>query len=763
MKDSRLAHLVAVIAIPLLTACASAQPPAFRLRRVVLYQNGIGHFERSGHLQGSSLDLSLGTHEVDDALKTLTVVEQGERGATVGRTGVMAVAPQPTRGRDHATLSVRFGHQPRGDVSVAYAVPTPTWRAAYRVVLPDRRGAHDGWLQAWALVHNVSGEDWRDISLTLASSGPLSYAVDLQSPHFVARPDATGRLVQPTATGTVGSERTHADHDNDGIADEDDLCPEEDEDLDGFEDEDGCPDPDGDQDRILDIDDQCPNEPETYNGIDDEDGCPDVGRVVVEQNSIVILDKIYFASGSTEIPARARPVIDALVATLRGNPQIRQVEVQGHAAPGEHDPWGLSAARARAVRQALVDGGVEAARLVARPYGDTRPIDPRHTAASVERNRRAELFITQHDDGSGAAGARASTVAPSRLTAERIAHGARTSATPTEVPGGTQYAVSEAVTIPAGASTMVTILNRTLHAEDVLLFRPGDEVPGSDRHPLRAARIVNDTTLDLVPGPVALFGRGAFVGEGILDGLGAGENAFVPYALDRSTAVTVDTEQDEQPAGLVSLVRGVLTVENSDIRRTRYVIEAGGRPPARVFLRHSRAPGFEVGELPPGTERAAGALLVPVPLTAGRTSVVTVEERQPVRRTIELLSDRRTDLGPYLAARRLAAPEAEGLRAVVQQRLALGRFEQEVADLRERLADAGARSAELRETLASLGRTGAAAANLRRQVLDRLHDATTSSEELAAQLATKTLEASEARGRLEESLAALAIREPSGR
>jgi len=756
---ARLRSAAAAIAVPLLcAACATAQPPDFRLRRVVLYQNGIGHFERTGRLAGDALALRLGAHEVDDALKTLTVVEQGEGNGAVGRTGVMAVAPQTPRSGEDATLAVRFGAWPRGDVSVAYAVPTPTWRASYRIVLPTERGASDGWLQAWALVHNVSREDWRDVRLTLASSGPLTFAVNLQRPEFVARPDATGRLVQPVATGAVVSEHSHADHDNDAIADVDDVCPGQDEDMDGFEDEEGCPDLDNDDDRIPDANDRCPNDPETYNGEEDEDGCPDHGHVRVEESQIIILDKIYFTAGSAEIRAPSRPIVEAIAATLRGNPQIRRVEVQGHAAPGEADAWGVSAARARAVRQALVDLGVDVARLDARPYGDTRPVDPRQAIAAAERNRRAEFFILAMEESASARPPSRPTTAPAlTLDASSLARSVRSAATPHDVPGGTQYAVREPVTIPAGASTLVSILNRRVHAEDVLLFRPGSEVPGSDRHPLRAARLVDDTGIDLVPGPVALFGRGAFVGEGILDGLASGENAFVPYALDRSTVVTVETEQDERPGGVVALVRGVLTVAASDVTRTRYLVEAGARPPARIFLRHARRAGTETAELPPGTETTPGALLVPVPLTPGRRSVVTIEERRPGRRTIELLADRGTDLGPYLRASSLSPEETQELTAIVERRLALGRLEQEIADVRERLADAGARSAELRETLTSLGRTGAAAAALRRQILDRLRAATTSSEELAARLGTLSVEATEQRAALGEALAALTI------
>ena len=65
------------------------------------------------------------------------------------------------------------------------------------------------------------------------------------------------------------------DRDGDGIPDDDDGCPDEAEDKDGFEDSDGCPDLDNDGDGILDVDDACPLVKEDYDGDRDEDGCPE--------------------------------------------------------------------------------------------------------------------------------------------------------------------------------------------------------------------------------------------------------------------------------------------------------------------------------------------------------------------------------------------------------------------------------------------------------------------------------------------------------
>jgi outer membrane protein OmpA-like peptidoglycan-associated protein len=71
------------------------------------------------------------------------------------------------------------------------------------------------------------------------------------------------------------------DTDGDGIPDSLDACVLEKEDVDGYLDADGCPDPDNDLDTVPDIKDKdadgksCANDPEDPDGFQDEDGCPD--------------------------------------------------------------------------------------------------------------------------------------------------------------------------------------------------------------------------------------------------------------------------------------------------------------------------------------------------------------------------------------------------------------------------------------------------------------------------------------------------------
>lgn len=585
-----------------IASCTPAAKTRLTLRNVVLYQNGIGYFEHRGVSEGARVDLSFRRYEIGDVLKTITIVPVGADGR-VGGSAVAALTtstvPDETAGasadndeegtksrgpevdpaEQRIALSVALTAAAR-DLAISYAVPTPAWKPSYRIVLPEQRGAGEALLQGWATINNTSDADWRDVQLTLATGAPLSFAIDLLTPRFVARPDLTGTLIKPVAIGAIGSSSAQSgDSDGDGTADLDDLCPDEAEDRDGFEDGDGCPDPDNDKDRILDAQDQCPNDPEVYNGVDDDDGCPDRGRVIVSDSNIEILDKVYFKAGSAKVRKESMPIVDAIAATLHGNPDIAVLEVQGHAASDETGAWNLSRRRAAAVRALLLERGV-ATELRAAPYGATQPIDARATENARAKNRRVEFLILKRRDDEPVRTSSGSGMP--RVTSSDVQGSVRARVEPRDVAGTVRYEIADPVTIPRGSSALVPIINQKVAGEDIFLFRPDGDAPASARHPWRAARIDNQTGLELQPGPVAIFSDGAFVGEGLLERLHDREVAFVPYAIDSSCTITRHSDRGEKPVRIVTVSKGVVMVHNR---------ETGHHPLRNPHRRQGSGPG----------------------------------------------------------------------------------------------------------------------------------------------------------------------------
>jgi outer membrane protein OmpA-like peptidoglycan-associated protein len=185
------------------------------------------------------------------------------------------------------------------------------------------------------------------------------------------------------------------DSDDDGIPDNQDRCPDEPEDRDGFQDQDGCPDPDNDKDGIPDDVDECPDDAEEPGG--DGDGCPDKARVTVRKGKLIIFGKVQFASGSDNILPKSDQLVDEMAKALREHPEIKHVEIQGHTDSTGDDFYNLKLGQARAesVKRALVKRGVAPTRLEPKGYGEQMPIAPNDTPAGRAKNRRVEFVIVE--------------------------------------------------------------------------------------------------------------------------------------------------------------------------------------------------------------------------------------------------------------------------------------------------------------------------------------------------------------------------------
>lgn len=120
-------------------------------------------------------------------------------------------------------------------------------------------------------------------------------------------------------------------------------------------------------------------------------------RIQVTDNQIHIQEKIFFDMGSAQIGAGSHGLLDELVVVVLDHPELTLIEIQGHTddqgeASGNQ---ALSQARAEAVMLYMVQHSVDAQRVIARGFGETRPLDKSDTDAARATNRRVELHIIE--------------------------------------------------------------------------------------------------------------------------------------------------------------------------------------------------------------------------------------------------------------------------------------------------------------------------------------------------------------------------------
>lgn len=130
------------------------------------------------------------------------------------KVGQALVAVQGNRAKDARIIDLTMRGQGKRTVRVAYIVEAPVWKASYRLTLGADSAAARSGLQGWAVVENLSGQDWKDVELTLVSGRPVAFHQALYNAYYVTRPEVpveiAGRLMPGIDRGGVTADQQRA-------------------------------------------------------------------------------------------------------------------------------------------------------------------------------------------------------------------------------------------------------------------------------------------------------------------------------------------------------------------------------------------------------------------------------------------------------------------------------------------------------------------------------------------------------------------------
>jgi hypothetical protein len=637
--------------------------PELPLRRVVVYRNGVGYFERGGEVDGEQVSFKMRQRMVGDFLATLAIVERG------GSSLKAASFPLEVDKNDPVAQDPRFGRMleawnhpgeppktpdpsserlrqvklsldgKQHELAVGYVAATPLWRPSYRVVV-GKDGAD---LQVWGIVQNLSGEDWKNVELTLVAGAPIAFESTLGDAVTPVRPiiTDTGEIIAQVPEGmtTLGAQPGGA---VDRYAPEEAAAPM-------APSAEAAP---ADADEGYAYDDA----PAAARKMDAKKGSMGAGGVARPNKP-----------KPSSMPAPAPPP----------PPPIVSKDAARRAAMAELSKQGLSAPRSVSALAAVAIGG-----------------------------------------------------------------------------GTTRYKIPGEVTVPDESATMVLLVSRKVPGESVFLFAPDGGVPDSGAHPFRVVRFENATTGLLERGPIAVFGDGQFLGQGMLDPLPPKGKATVPFALDRSIAVSSDRQTTEQGARLFRIEAGALYIERDSVTKTTYKVVSGSDETSKLIVRHPRMSSARLFKPPAGTEDdvATATALVPIPLKPHGRAELVVDERQATQQGMDWLQPLADEaVKAYLTDSRADRGVAQKLAEAWKLREVLKTASDGVDALETEQQELEKSSRETRLSLEAIQKNNQAA-DLRAKLTKRLAEVTTRLDQITKKLVELRLSLGEAQVRFREAI-----------
>ena len=168
--------------VALLSGCLHHAPAnsidGAALGRVVIYRNGVAFYERKATVENGQLAVRVPRDRVDDFLKSLTVVDP-----TTKKPIAVSIPRKEGDDGSYLTMTLETPKQ-HADVLLTYVTESPAWKPSYRVVVGDKGKVM---LEGWAIVDNVSGEDWKGVLVGVGASSAMSFRYDLWSVRRIDR------------------------------------------------------------------------------------------------------------------------------------------------------------------------------------------------------------------------------------------------------------------------------------------------------------------------------------------------------------------------------------------------------------------------------------------------------------------------------------------------------------------------------------------------------------------------------------------------
>ena len=114
------------------------------------------------------------------------------------------------------------------------------------------------------------------------------------------------------------------------------------------------------------------------------------------ENESVVLENIFFETGSSMLLPASTPELERLLYTLKVN-QSMVIEIRGYTDNVGEDAMNqrLSQDRAKAVYAWLTAKGIPVTRVSYKGFGETNPIASNDTEDGRKQNRRTEFYIVK--------------------------------------------------------------------------------------------------------------------------------------------------------------------------------------------------------------------------------------------------------------------------------------------------------------------------------------------------------------------------------
>ena len=561
-----------------------------------------------------------------------------------------ANATASARRLDAKTITVTSEGTGTREMLVSYTIAAPIWKTTYRVVLDE---AGKPFFQGWAIVDNISEEDWSGVQMSLISGSPISFIQNLQKPFYRYRP------VVPMPEDLQLRPQVYEPGDGEGTGSG------------------------------------------SGNGMGDGNGGSAISGVVMDENGAVV--------PGVSITLRNESNGQSFTASTDSNGSFYRDGLPTGAytvtanAPGFQTLNVTNTPLGRRLRLQLPVGNVSAIVDVTSDAVESLPLNGRNFSL-MQIQPGAAGASTVVLDGQ-------ETTMSNALTSGKA--GVSAAASGNEIADMFEYRIEQPVTVLRNRSALIPIIQTKMDGERVAVY---NESVRTDR-PLSGVLLKNTTGLTLESGSMTVIDGNAYAGEALMERLKAKEQRLVSFALDLGTLVRVRPKEHREPASLIKASKGVFEVHYFRTEEKVYELSNQTDRPKTVYIEFPIRYGWELSDDTPKPDYTTQSFYrFRVELGGFEEKKLQISLRQPLRETYQIGSMTRQQLELFLSRRYIDEATRAKLARLIDLRERIAAMDSRLASFNDEVRKIEADQKRLRENIESLTKTPEAKALIARYI-----------------------------------------------
>lgn len=255
------------------------------------------------------------------------------------------------------------------------------------------------------------------------------------------------------------------------------------------------------------------------------------------------------------------------------------------------------------------------------------------------------------------------------------------------------------VTLARQQSAMLPVANSAITGERVSVF-----VPGDGPHPMRGMRIVNDTGIPLMPGPIAVYDGAVYAGDAQIPHTSRGMDRLLTYAVDLDVRVERE-HRSRESVQRFRIYNGVLETISLQTQETKYTAMNADDTERKLFIEHPKQMGWEiVSDVKPSeVTESVNRFTMSV---AGRASEqLEVREERTTSSSVQLVNVNFDDsFGVFVRDGRMSREIAQALGQIRQMRSEIAQLERSIAESDRERTEISSDQNRIRENMARIDR-----------------------------------------------------------